>query len=121
MLPLFLVLSAFIGVHRRLNKMCLGIPMQVVEIEGVFAICDSRNGRSRINTMLVGDVQPGQWLLTFLDAAREIIDAERAALVNAALDALSVVADGGSDFDACFADLIGREPQLPDFLRKDQT
>lgn len=101
--------------------MCLGIPMQVVEIEGVFAWCEGRNGRSRINTMLLGEVVLGQWLLTFLDSAREIIDAERADAVNAALDALSVVAQGGSNFDACFADLIGREPQLPEFLRKETT
>ena len=98
--------------------MCLGIPMQVVEIEGVFAWCEGRNGRSRINTMLLGDVEPGQWLLTFLDSAREVIDAERAALVNAALDALELAASGSDAFEDCFADLIGREPQLPEFLRK---
>lgn len=98
--------------------MCLGIPMQVIETEGVFAWCDGRNGRQRINTMLVGDVAPGQWLLTFLDTARETIDAERAALVNSALDALGLAASG-NDFESCFADLIDREPQLPDFLRKD--
>lgn len=100
--------------------MCLGIPMQVVEIEGVFAVCDGRNGRQRVNTMLVGDVAPGQWLLTFLDTAREVIDAERAALVNGALDALGLIASG-NDFESCFADLIDREPQLPEFLRKDNT
>jgi hydrogenase assembly chaperone HypC/HupF len=100
--------------------MCLGIPMQVVSIEGVFAVCDSRNGRSRINTMLLNDVQPGQWLLTFLDTARETIDAERAQMIDCALDALNVVANGGTNFDDCFPDLIGREPQLPDFL-KDKT
>lgn len=98
--------------------MCLGIPMLVTEIEGVFAWCDSRNGRQRINTMLVGDVVPGQWLLTFLDTAREMIDAERAQQLDSALDALSVIANGGSNFDDCFADLIGREPQLPDFLQE---
>lgn len=98
--------------------MCLGIPMRVVEIEGVFAWCEGRNGRSRINTMLLDEVAPGQWLLTFLDTAREIIDAERAALIDAALDGLSAVASGSTDFDACFADLIGREPQLPDFLKE---
>ncbi len=98
--------------------MCLGIPMQVVAVEGVFAICDSRNGRSRINTMLLDDVQPGQWLLTFLDTAREAIDAERAQMIDSALDALSVVANGGTNFDDCFPDLIGREPQLPDFLKE---
>lgn len=100
--------------------MCLGIPMQVVEIEGVFAWCDGRNGRQRINTMLVGEVVPGQWLLTFLDTAREVIDTERAVLVNGALDALGRIASG-NDFESCFADLIDREPQLPDFLRKDIT
>lgn len=101
--------------------MCLGIPMQVIAIEGVFALCDGRNGRSRINTMLLDDVAPGQWLLTFLDTARETIDAERAAMVNSALDALQLTAAGHLDVDACFADLIGREPQLPEFLRKDKT
>jgi len=92
--------------------------MRVVEIEGVFAWCEGRNGRSRINTMLLDDVVPGQWLLTFLDTARETIDAERAALIDAALDGLSAVANGSTDIDACFADLIGREPQLPDFLKE---
>jgi hydrogenase assembly chaperone HypC/HupF len=93
--------------------------MQVIELDGVFAWCDSRNGRSRINTMLVGDVVPGQWLLTFLDAARETIDEERAMLINAALDGLQLAASGSHDLDACFADLVNREPQLPDFLRKE--
>ncbi len=97
--------------------MCLGIPMQVVAVEGVFAVCDSRNGRSRVNTMLLDDVLPGQWLLTFLDTARETIDAERAQMIDSALDALSVVANGGSNFDDCFPDLIGREPQLPEYLK----
>ena len=91
--------------------------MQVVEIEGVFAWCQGRNSRSRINTMLLSDVTPGQWILTFLDTAREAIDAERAALINSALDALTVVANGGTNVDDCFADLINREPQLPDFLK----
>ncbi len=99
--------------------MCIGIPMQVVDVEDMFAWCDGRNGRKRINIMLISTVQPGDWLLTFLDSAREAIDAERAALVNAALDALERVAAGKDNFDDCFADLIGREPQLPDFLRPD--
>lgn len=95
--------------------------MRVIEVEGVFAWCEGRNGRRRIDTMLLGDVAPGQWLLTFLDSAREAIDAERAALVDAALDALELAAAGSDAFERCFADLIDREPQLPDFLRKDTT
>lgn len=97
--------------------MCLGIPMQVVDVEGVYAWCDGRNGRQRISTLLVGEVAAGQWLLTFLDSAREVIDAEQAALVDSALDALDLIASGGDGFERCFADLIDREPQLPEFLR----
>lgn len=66
--------------------MCIGIPMQVIEADGRFALCEGRDERRRINTALVGDVAPGDWLLVFLDDARERIDAARAAEVNAALD-----------------------------------
>lgn len=66
--------------------MCIGIPMQVIEADGRFALCTGRGEHRRINTSLVGDVVPGDWLLVFLDDAREQIDADRAAEVNAALD-----------------------------------
>ncbi|MGI9215820.1 MAG: HypC/HybG/HupF family hydrogenase formation chaperone [Hydrogenophaga sp.] len=66
--------------------MCIGIPMQVVESDGHFALCEGRGERRRINTALVGDVTRGDWLLVFIDDAREHIDADRAAEVNAALD-----------------------------------
>lgn len=66
--------------------MCIGIPMQVLEADGRHALCAGRGERRRINTALVGDVAPGDWLLVFLDDARERIDADRAAEVNAALD-----------------------------------
>ena len=66
--------------------MCIGIPMQVIEADGRFALCEGRGERRRINTALVADVAPGDWLLVFLDDARERIDAARAAEVNAALD-----------------------------------
>ncbi len=66
--------------------MCIGIPMQVIEADGRFALCEGRGERRRINTALVGEVVPGDWLLVFLDDAREPIDAARAAEVNAALD-----------------------------------
>lgn len=102
--------------------MCLGIPMQVIEAHENCAVCEGRNGRQLINTMLLDKVEAGQWLLTFLDAGREVIDAERAALVNAALDGLQAVSAGGEvDLDVFFADLVNREPQLPEFLRKDKV
>jgi len=100
--------------------MCLGIPMQVIEVNENTALCVGRNGRQLINTMLVGKVEAGQWLLTFLDAGREVIDVERAALVDAALDGLQALSDGSEvDLDVFFADLANREPTLPEFLRKD--
>ena len=102
--------------------MCLGIPMQVIEVHETYALCEGRNGRQVINTMLVDRVEAGQWLMTFLDAGREVIDAERAALVNAALDGLQAVSEGGEvDLDVFFADLVNREPMLPEFLRKDKV
>jgi hydrogenase assembly chaperone HypC/HupF len=92
--------------------------MQVIEVENdLFVWCDGRNGRKRINTMLINAVQPGDWLLIHLDSAREAIDAERATQINSALAGLERVAAGQDNFEECFADLINREPQLPDFLR----
>lgn len=100
--------------------MCLGIPVQVLEAGPHFARCWSRNGEIRVDLALVGEQPPGTWLLTFLDAAREVIAAERAAAINAALDALTAAHDGATDFSAFFADLE-REPQLPEFLRTPQA
>ncbi len=84
--------------------MCIGIPMQVIEADGRFALCEGRGERRRINTALIGDVAPGDWLLVFLDDARERIDALRAAEVNAALDlVLGAMQGHGADLDVDFA------------------
>ena len=66
--------------------MCIGIPMQVREAGDRAALCEGRGERRRVGTALVGPVRPGDWLLVFLDDARERLDADRAAEVNAALD-----------------------------------
>lgn len=97
--------------------MCIGIPMQVIECRGLTALCEARGGRRRLDLALVGEQPPGTWLLAFLDAAREVIGADAARLINAALDGLDAALDGGTDLDRHFADLIGREPQLPEHLR----
>ena len=96
--------------------MCLGIPAQVLECGEFYARCRSRHGEVSIDLGLVGQQAVGTWLMTFLDAGREVISAERAAAINAALSALEAVQSGHTDFNAFFADL-DREPQLPDFLR----
>lgn len=100
--------------------MCMAIPMQVVEVldGGVRARCQGRGGAAEVDTLITGPVEAGQWVLTFLGSAREVVSAEQARRINDALDALEAVLGGGPvDLDAAFADLIDREPQLPEHLR----
>ena len=100
--------------------MCVGIPMQVMETAGEGAAwCMGRDGRALIDMALVGPQLPGTWLLTFIGAAREVMTPEAAARTDAALDALAAVLSGDtSTLDDAFADLVSREPQLPEHLRK---
>lgn len=101
--------------------MCLAIPLQVIRMEGTTALCQGRNGIERMDTMLTGPLESGQWILGFLGAAREVIDAARAAQVEDALIALESILHGNGSNEALiqagFADLVDREPQLPAFLR----
>jgi hydrogenase expression/formation protein HypC len=98
--------------------MCLGIPMQVVAVEGVAATCRGRQGVQRIDVALLPPVAPGDWLLTFLGAARSRLEADEAARIDRALDALEAI-EGGQQVDVAsyFADLVAREPELPAHLR----
>lgn len=97
--------------------MCLGVPMQILDCHGFVARCGGRGGERTIDLALVGEQPPGTWLLCFIDAAREVIDAATAARVNAALDGLEAAMSGVVDLDVHFADLVGRTPQLPPHLR----
>lgn len=92
--------------------------MRVLESPGFgWAVCDCEGEPRRIDMRLVGEQPPGTWVLVFIDAAREVIDELRAQHVRDALKALDA-AMSGQPFEHLFADLIGREPELPDFLRK---
>ncbi len=98
--------------------MCLGIPMRIVEPDALFALCEGRHGRRRIDLRLVGAQPADTWVLTFVDAAREVPTAERAAKIDQALQALeSALAGDPANLDAFFPDLAGREPDLPAHLR----
>ncbi len=66
---------------------------------------------------LVGDQPVGTHVLVFLGAAREVLDPLRAAQIADALEAMERVMAGDSNIDHLFADLIAREPQLPEHLR----
>ena len=98
--------------------MCLGIPMQVVAVEGHLATCRGRAGIEDIDVALVAPVAPGEWLLTTLGAARGRLDADDAARIDRALDALAAI-ERGEPIDVAnyFADLVDRGPELPEHLR----
>lgn len=84
--------------------MCIAVPAQVVSTAPGRALTQGRGGRRVVDTALVGPVQPGEWLLVFLDSARSVIDADRAAEVNAVLDLVESAMDGiaGDGADPCF-------------------
>ena len=91
--------------------------MRVVEPMGHRAWCEGRDGRKLVDLALVGPQPAGAWLLTHLDAAREVLTAEAAGQIDRALDALAAALAGDAQgIAAGFADLIGREPQLPPHL-----
>ena len=84
--------------------MCIGLPMQVLALEPGHARCQGRGERRRVSTALVDDLQPGDWVLVFLDSARERITAARAQEVNDTLDLLAAVQAGqAGDAAAGFA------------------
>ncbi len=98
--------------------MCIGIPMQVVAVHEYAAICEQAVGSlpETVDTMLVGSVSVGDWLLVYKGAAREHLTPDRAQQITQALQALDAI-HHGHDFEGFFTDLIEREPQLPAHLR----
>ncbi|WP_319531235.1 HypC/HybG/HupF family hydrogenase formation chaperone [uncultured Cohaesibacter sp.] len=97
--------------------MCVGVPMKVVEAGFGYAICDDRGARRHIDTMLVGEVEEGAWLLVFIDAAREVIAEEDAEKILDALSAVEKVMNGAfstdpsdrASIDLLFADLVDKD------------
>jgi hydrogenase expression/formation protein HypC len=61
----------------------------------------------------------GTWVITFLDAEREVIDEDQALQVSKALEAVSIAmgSDGTAGIEDLFADIIERGPQLPPHLQ----
>ncbi len=95
--------------------MCLGIPMQITSAEGIAAQATDGTQTHVIDLSLTGPQAPGTWVLTFLGAAREVLDPEEAKKITAALTGLQSLMEGGTLGDA-FADLEARAPSLPPHL-----
>lgn len=95
--------------------MCIGVPMQVLEVQETWAWCAGGEDRERVDMRLIGPQPPGTWVLVFLGTAREVMGETEALRVQDALLALEAVRRG-EPIDHLFADLIDREPQLPAHL-----
>lgn len=98
--------------------MCVGIPMQVISCDEASALCEGRGQTKRVDMLLVGHQPAGAWVLEFMGVARELLTEEQARQIGAALDALQAALNGDTDVDRFFPDLVRREPELPDFLKK---
>ena len=91
--------------------MCLGIPMQVLETDGILARCAGRGEERMINLLLVGEVPAGSWVLVHLTNAVRELEEDEVAPLNDALDAILLASRGGN-VDHLFPDLIAaREPE----------
>jgi hydrogenase expression/formation protein HypC len=101
------------------RDMCLGIPMRVLAATGFVAHCTGREGERRIDTSLVGELAPGEWLLAHLGVARRALSEEEAAGIDLALDALEAAASGEIDIAKYFPDLAGHAPELPQRVREE--
>ncbi|PWC34380.1 HypC/HybG/HupF family hydrogenase formation chaperone [Azospirillum sp. TSO35-2] len=92
--------------------MCIGIPLRLDAVDGIAG--RTADGIA-IDLSLLPDTRPGDWVLSFLGAARRALDPDEAAQIRAALAAMAAALEGERDDDA-FADLTGREPTLPPHL-----
>lgn len=95
--------------------MCVGIPMQVLSVDGIAATCTDGTRRELVDLSLTGPVPVGGWVLNFLGAARAVLDETEARQITAALAGLRSLMEGGALGDA-FADLEARGPRLPPHL-----
>jgi len=98
--------------------MCIGIPYIIIETGHLQARARSRDGEMIIDMTLVGNQPVGTYVLVFLGAAREVLDAQLAGQIADAIEAMDRVMAGDNNIDHLFADLINREPQLPEHLRQ---
>lgn len=96
--------------------MCLGLPMRVVEVDGLSALCEGAGRRERVMLALTGSVEPGAHVLVYLGSAVRVLSEEEASRIAMALEAVQAAAEG-RDFDHLIQDLIDREPELPAHLR----
>ncbi|MCP3867693.1 MAG: HypC/HybG/HupF family hydrogenase formation chaperone [Gammaproteobacteria bacterium] len=97
--------------------MCIGIPMQVLEVESGFAVCEGMGETRKVDTVFLREVSVGAWVLVFLDSARQVLTEGEARQLSDGLRAVELVMEGNRSVDHLFSDLVNREPPLPEHLR----
>lgn len=96
--------------------MCIGIPMQIISVDGLAARCEGHGRIEDINLALTGPLESGTYILAHLGSAIRAISADEARAIENALQAVMHAAKGDS-FEHLVADLVDREPELPAHLR----
>lgn len=90
--------------------------MTVIECDHAVALCERHGERRRVSVALVGHQEQGAWLLVHIDSAVQVLQPDEARLIEDALKGLEAAMRGES-IDHLFADLVDREPELPEHLR----
>jgi len=96
--------------------MCLGVPMQLLSVDGIAGLAREEGQTQLVDLSLTPDACPGDWVLVFLGAAREVMAEAEALAVRRALGGLRALMAGG-DLGEAFADLESRPPTLPPHLQ----
>ena len=94
--------------------MCIAVPMRIVEAEGLSAVARREGAPDlKVDTSLVGELAPGDWVLVFRESVIRTVSEEEAERIGRALACVSAVMAGEA---AGFEDLTG-EPRLPPHLQ----
>lgn len=96
--------------------MCLGVPLLLQSVDGIVGQALDGDLPALVDLSLTPEARPGDWVLTFLGAAREVIGEDDAQKIRAALGGLQSLMLGG-DLGSAFADLEQRSPELPPHLQ----
>jgi hydrogenase expression/formation protein HypC len=81
------------------------LPLRIIESDGFAAVAEGRGVTRRINLFLTGPLPAGTWVLVTHDSAFQVLDEERAAQIDDALDAVAAAMAGGA--------VSGHFPDLP--------
>ncbi len=104
--------------------MCLGVPLQVIRVDDAGrAHCSVGDGEApRVVDTLLLDQPPrtGQWLLVHVHIAIRTLGGEEAMAIRNALTAVTSAARGEA-YEHLIADLVDREPELPDHLKPKES